>query len=142
VLRLGERRVLVDYAHNPAAVEGLIEVVTAMPAKRRIGVLAAPGDRRDEDIRAIGRLSAPLDYVIVKEDDDRRGREPGEAAALIAEGFAEGGGSSEVLEVVPNELEAVDRLMQLLEPGDLGVILADDVPGVLAHVHGYRAGVN
>ncbi|HKP73978.1 MAG TPA: cyanophycin synthetase, partial [Longimicrobiaceae bacterium] len=51
ILRIGDARVLVDYAHNPAAVKGLMEMVMAIPARRRIGVVAAPGDRRDEDIR-------------------------------------------------------------------------------------------
>src|SRR5215212_5574842 len=49
--RLGAVRVLVDYAHNPAAIEGLMEVVSQLPAKRRIGIVTAPGDRRDNDIR-------------------------------------------------------------------------------------------
>ena len=63
-----------------------MELVRELPARRRIGVLAAPGDRRDDDIRAVGRLAAGLDHVIVKEDDDRRGRERGATAALVVEG--------------------------------------------------------
>ena len=75
LMRAGRGRVMVDYAHNPAAVAGLMELVTALDAKRRIGVITAPGDRRDEDIRELGRFAAALDYVIVKEDIDLRGRD-------------------------------------------------------------------
>jgi cyanophycin synthetase len=78
--------VLVDYAHNPAAIAGLMEFVYNLDAARRIGIITAPGDRRDEDLREVGRLSAKLDRVIVREDKYRRGREPGEVSRLIIEG--------------------------------------------------------
>jgi cyanophycin synthetase len=131
MLRIGEVRVLVDYAHNPAAVGGLMEMVAAIPARRRIGVVAAPGDRRDEDIRGVGALCAALDRVIVKEDDDRRGRRPGEVAELVAEGMRGAGMRDEQIEIVPTEREAVECALAAVETGDLLVILADDVPGVL-----------
>ena len=60
VLRVRGVRVLVDYAHNPAAVAGLMDMVAALPAERRIGVIGAPGDRRDEDLRELGRLCRPV----------------------------------------------------------------------------------
>jgi cyanophycin synthetase len=133
-MRVGRGRVLVDYAHNPAAVAGLMDLVSSLDASRRVGVITAPGDRRDEDIRELGRLAAGLDHVIVKEDDDRRGREAGEIAALVREGLVGGGLSPDAIEVVADELQAVDRAIALLEDHDIGVILADDVPGVLNHL--------
>src|SRR3954468_13709348 len=84
LMRVPRGRVLVDYAHNAAAIRGLMEFVQNVDANRRIGVVSAPGDRRDEDLRNVGRLSAHLDYVVVKEDMHRRGREPGQIAELIA----------------------------------------------------------
>src|SRR5213078_4812469 len=42
-LRSGARAV-VDYAHNAAAIEGLLEFVAELPARRRIGVITVPGD--------------------------------------------------------------------------------------------------
>jgi cyanophycin synthetase len=126
----------VDYAHNAAAVAGLMELVTALDAGRRIGVITAPGDRRDEDIRGLGRLAAPLDYVIIKEDTDRRGREVGEIAMLVREGLEAGGHSPDAIEVVADEMQAVDRAIALLDERDIGVVLADDVTGVLEHLRG------
>jgi cyanophycin synthetase len=61
LMRVGKGRVLVDYAHNPAAIAGLMEFVSNLDAARRIGIITAPGDRRDEDLRTVGRLSARLD---------------------------------------------------------------------------------
>ena len=134
VLRVHGARVVVDYAHNAAAVSGLVELVAAMPANRRIGVIAAPGDRRDEDLRELGRLSATLDHVIIKEDSDLRGRDPGEVAALIQEGLRRGGLSSNRIEIVLSEKAAIDRAIAVAQESDVVVILADKVTDVLAHV--------
>jgi cyanophycin synthetase len=132
LLRVGQARVLVDYAHNAAAVSGLMDMVQGIPARRRIGVIAAPGDRRDEDILAVARLCGGLDRAIVKEDYDLRGRRPGEVTELIVHGLHEAGVREDAIEAVPTEREAVDRLLELLGEGELGVVLADDVPSVLA----------
>jgi cyanophycin synthetase len=136
LMRAGRGRLLVDYAHNAAAVAGLMELVMAIDAGRRIGVVTAPGDRRDEDIRELGRLAAALDHVIIKEDTDRRGRGPGEIVGLVRDGLVAGGLADSQIEVVSDELDAVDRAVSLLEDHDIGVVLADDVPAVLEHLRG------
>jgi cyanophycin synthetase len=136
LMRVGRGRLLVDYAHNAAAVAGLMDLVTSLDANHRIGVIAAPGDRRDEDIRQLGRLSASLDHVIIKEDEDLRGRAPGEVAALVREGLVEAGMNESEIEIAENELAAVDRIVQRLDVRDIGVVLADDVPGVLEYLRG------
>jgi cyanophycin synthetase len=136
LLRVGDARVLVDYAHNAAAVEGVMDLARRLSARRLVGVITAPGDRRDADLLAVGRLAAGFDRAIVKEDADRRGRAEGEIAALLRDGLVDGGMSPEAIEVVHDEREAVERLLASLEQGDLGVILAADVPLVLSLVQG------
>ncbi|HEU4699222.1 MAG TPA: cyanophycin synthetase, partial [Gemmatimonadales bacterium] len=134
-------RVLVDYAHNAAAIAGLMELVARIDAARRIGVLAAPGDRRDEDIRAIGRLSAGFDHVIIKEDDDRRGRGPGEVPTLLREGLLAAGYPPERIELVLAEADAVRRGLDRLDEHDLLVVMAVDVSAVLEQVRVVRRSV-
>jgi len=140
LLRVRQGQVLVDYAHNPAAVEGLMDLVRRMPAQRRIGVITAPGDRRDEDLRGVGRRSAGLDYVILKEDSNLRGRQRGEIARVIREGLAEVGIGPDRIETVYSEPEAVARAVEQIRDRDLVVVLADDVPGVLEQLRPLRAG--
>ncbi|HEU4885859.1 MAG TPA: cyanophycin synthetase, partial [Longimicrobium sp.] len=140
LMRVGKARVLVDYAHNAAAVAGLVEMVTEIPARRRIGVITVPGDRRDEDIRDLGRLCAVLDHAIVKEDSDTRGRAPGDIAALVIEGLREGGMHVDAIETVLDEMEAVDRAIRDVQEGDLVMVLADKVPPVLAYVQRFTEG--
>jgi cyanophycin synthetase len=132
VLRFGNKRIVVDYAHNPAAVEGLMDFISRLPANRRIGVVTAPGDRRDDDIRTVGRLAAhALDWAIVKEDEDTRGRAAGVIAELMIQGLGEGGLPREKTEVMLDEFEAVEKAVSMLGDHDVAVILVDDVPGVL-----------
>ena len=140
LMRIGNARVLVDYAHNPGAVQGLMEMMMEIPARRRLGVITVPGDRRDEDIRGVGRLCATLDRVIVKEDADTRGRPRGEVAALVIDGLREGGMHGDGIETIHDEMEAVDRAIAELQEGDLLMVLADKVPPVLAHVQRYADG--
>jgi cyanophycin synthetase len=134
IMRVGNGRVILDYAHNAAAVEGLMDMVHHMDARRRIGVITSPGDRRDEDIRTLGRLCAGLDHVIVKEDQHRRGREPGAIADLLIEGLLEGGMARGQVEVIHKEHAAMERALQLLGDNDIVVSLIDDVPGVLQQI--------
>ena len=131
LLRIGRGQVLVDYAHNPAAVEGLIDLVRRMPARRRIGVITAPGDRRDEDLREVGRSCSGLDYVILKEDENLRGRSRGEIVRAIEAGLGEAGISSDRVETVLSERDAVARAVGRMEEQDLVVVLVDNVPAVL-----------
>jgi cyanophycin synthetase len=111
-----------------------MEMVADLPARRRIGVVAAPGDRRDEDIRAVAALCGGLDLAIVKEDDDRRGRRPGEIAELLVEGLRQAGLHGDQIESLPTEAAAVTRALEVIGDGDLLVILADDVAAVLAQI--------
>jgi cyanophycin synthetase len=134
LMRVGRGRMLVDYAHNAAAVSGLIDLVLELEAARRIGVVAAPGDRRDADIRALGQATARLDHVIVKEDWDLRGRARGEVAGLVRDALIDAGLPPDEIEIVENELDAVDRAVEELGERDIAVVLADNVRAVLEHI--------
>jgi cyanophycin synthetase len=130
----GGGRVLVDYAHNAAAIAGLVDFVFRTPAAKRYCVLTVPGDRRDDDIRQAGRLCAGFDRLIIKEDIDRRGRARGEIAELLRQGAVAAGMDPSRIEVRYEEHEAINRGLDLLGEDDLLVIHADKVPGTLAVV--------
>jgi cyanophycin synthetase len=140
LMRTPKGRVLVDYAHNPAAIRGLLDFVQTVDANRRIGVIAAPGDRRDQDLREVGRIASSLDYVIVKEDDCLRGREPGTTAQLIIDGLIAGGMHENQFETIYSEPEAIARAMSQMKDNDLVVILADQVSASLDTIRQYSSG--
>jgi cyanophycin synthetase len=125
-------RVILDYAHNVAAIRGILEFVAAPPAGRHLALIGAPGDRRDDDLRAIGALAVVMDHAIFKEHEHyRRGRAPGEGARALVDGFLEAGGRPDRVSSFAEEHEAVAHALAIMQPGDVAVIIADDVAAVM-----------
>jgi cyanophycin synthetase len=122
-------KVILDYAHNPAAVRAMCNLVERIePEGRRIVVLSAPGDRRDEDIRDIAEIAANhFDHYICRCDDNRRGRGADEVAVMLKNKLLEMGVESDRIEVLPDEQEATSRALQIAESGDLVLVLADAI---------------
>jgi cyanophycin synthetase len=138
VLETTRGRVVLDYAHNAAAIAGLVDFIGRMPAARRIALVGVPGDRRDDDLRDIGRLSAGLDLVIFKEHEHyRRGRPVGETARILAEGALAAGALPARVLTFDEEADAVARVLEMMQPGDVVVIVADDAPAVLEQLRPY-----
>jgi cyanophycin synthetase len=122
-------RVILDYAHNPAAVKAMCGLVDRFETEgKRIIVLSAPGDRRDEDIREIAAIaSGHFDYFICRRDDNTRGRDEDEVAVMLKNRLLEEGISPDRIEVVPDEQEANARALEMAEPDDLILILGDNI---------------
>jgi len=121
--------VVLDYAHNPAAVAAVSATVDQfnVSGARRL-VLAAPGDRRDEDIEAVAHAAAGhFDHYVCRSDDDPRGRDPGEVPAILREALIGAGVDPGAIEMVVGEEDAVDHILRAAESGDLVVLLADAV---------------
>ena len=121
-------KVILDYAHNPAAVRAMCNLVDRFDAEgRKIVVLSAPGDRRDEDIREIAEIAAGhFDHFICRCDDNRRGRGDDEVAIMLKNRLLEEGVDSDRIEVIPDEQEATSKVLQMAETGDLILVLADN----------------
>ena len=122
-------KVILDYAHNPAAVRAMCQTADRMEtAGRRVCVLAAPGDRRDEDITEIARIAAPhFDHFVCKRDDSPRGRGPEEVPTLLRDTLIANGVAPDVVEIVIDEQEAIDHALGLAQPGDLVLVFGDNV---------------
>jgi cyanophycin synthetase len=145
VFELDGMKVILDYAHNPAGLEQLGDFVDrfaadsairerpgepARAANLVVGVVATAGDRRDEDMRELGRVAARhFDVVIVREDRNVRGRRRGETAGLVVEGLREamreGRARTGTVEVVLDEMEAARRALDRGRPGDMVVLCVD-----------------
>jgi cyanophycin synthetase len=122
-------KVIVDYGHNPAAVQVMADLMTRLECVgRRICVLAGPGDRRDEDIRAMARIAgAAFDKTILRRDDDLRGRQPEEVPNMMAEEMKKMGVPPEKYEIIPDEQTAIDSALRMAKRGDIVLIFADKV---------------
>ncbi|MDP4073582.1 cyanophycin synthetase [Acidovorax sp. A1169] len=126
--------VIADYGHNPDAMRALVAAVDALPGKRRSVVISGAGDRRDEDIREqTVILGAAFDDVILYQDAAQRGRGDGEVMALLREGLA-GAARTTHVEEIRGEFIAIDTALSRLQPGDLCLVLVDQVEEALAHL--------
>jgi cyanophycin synthetase len=125
---------IADYGHNPDAMRALVAAVAAMPAKRRSVVISGAGDRRDEDIREQTQiLGTAFDEVILYQDACQRGREDGEVMGLLRQGLNGASRTSQVDEIY-GEFIAIDTALGRLQPGDLCLVLVDQVEEALAHL--------
>lgn len=125
---------IADYGHNPDAILALVKAVDALPAQRRIVVISGAGDRRDEDIREQTRaLGAAFDEAILYQDQCQRGRAEGEVLALLREGLRDAPRTRDITEIT-GEFLAIDIALSHLKPGDLCLILIDQVEEALAHI--------
>jgi cyanophycin synthetase len=122
-------KVILDYGHNPDAVEVMCQLTDRLePTGRRICVMAGPGDRRDEDIRAIARRTAGrFDHYICRRDDQLRGRKPDEVPLMLRETLVEAGVPTDRIQVIPDEQQAVDAALRMGRAGDLLLVFADAI---------------
>ncbi len=136
-------RVLLDYAHNAHGMEAVARTVRELAVHgRRLGVIAAPGDRRDEDIVALARAAAPaFDLILLREDDDLRGRQPGEVAGILREGLLKTGFCPErIVNGYFKEDEAVRRALEMARAGDLLVIFGDKLARIWEQIVSFKPG--
>ncbi len=122
-------KVILDYAHNPAAVKTMCDVVDRLDEPgRKLLVLSAPGDRRDEDIQEIGRIAAGhFDYFVCRSDDNPRGRQPDEVPRMLAAALEKAGVDEASITVIPDEQDAIDAALATASAGDLVLIFGDNV---------------
>jgi len=138
---VGSFQVLVDYAHNAAGYEAIQATLKTWECRRKIGVIGGPGDRRDQDLRELGVLSAQMfDEAIIKEDDDRRGRDPGVVADLIRQGWEEQQGGP--VQIILNEVTAIETALDHAQPGDLIVIFPAEVRRTIDIIYRYQDKLN
>ncbi|GGY19206.1 cyanophycin synthetase [Massilia dura] len=113
--------VVVDYAHNPAAYNAMSGMARGLSKGRVVGVITAPGDRRDQDLEAVGETCARgFDEIVVYEAGNR-GRPTGECAQLMLAGAQRSGKPRDVLHSRLAGQEALRHGLSLCKPGDVMV---------------------
>ncbi len=122
-------KVIMDYAHNPAAVKTICDVVDKFETLgQKLVVLTMPGDRRDEDIEEVARIAAGhFDHYICRRDDNLRGRGDKEVPEIIARALRESGVDEQHIQIIPDEQEAIGAALRAARTGDLLLVLADQI---------------
>lgn len=127
IYELNGFKVLIDFAHNPAAMGALFDMARAIPANRRALCFGQAGDRPDDLIRELARdaWAIGLDRVLVSElAEYHRGREHGDVFGIISDELLKQGASDEQIGHHEKELETLDEALSWAQPGDLVIMLA------------------
>ncbi|MFZ1784260.1 MAG: cyanophycin synthetase [Ferruginibacter sp.] len=130
---------LVDFAHNPAGLELLCDFVSKLDGSPKVGIISGTGDRRDEDIKELGRISGRyFDEIIIRQDKNLRGRTAEEIVNLLVEGIKETQPMEIPITIIYNEKEAIMHAYNTAKPGSLITIMCDVVAEALDLIKGLK----
>ncbi|MEG0641236.1 MAG: Mur ligase family protein, partial [Clostridium sp.] len=130
--------VIVDYGHNIDAYIKVINSVKQFQSNKYIGIIGVPGDREDDSITQIGEIAAEgFDYVYIKEDRDRRGRNPGEVTSLLENGVLRKKTSKEYSTIYKEE-EALIQAIDSANEGDTIVVFYENYDCIVNAIKEYE----
>ncbi len=137
IFEFKEYKVLIDFAHNPDGFRGIKEFMSTIESPYKIGIITGTGDRRDEDIREMGRISAEMfDHIIIRQDKFLRGRLAEEIVDLLVEGIHQENPSCSY-EYIPKEVEALKHALSLAKKGTFITALSDVIDNAIDLVQSY-----
>ena len=128
--RLNGGHVMVDYGHNTEAFNAICRMTSNWQDRRVTGIIGVPGDRDDTLIDQAARVAAKgFDKVIVREDQDLRGRKPRDVADILCRAIHETSPAMEC-EVVLDEVEALRRAASQMVKGEVIVLFYEKLQSV------------
>jgi cyanophycin synthetase len=132
-----EYKVLIDFAHNADGFRGIKEFLSTIESPYKIGIITGTGDRRDDDIRDMGRISAQMfDHIIIRQDKFLRGRLAEDIVKLLVEGINEVN-PKQSYEYIPKEVEALRHALDIAKPGTFITALSDVIDNAIDVVQSY-----
>ncbi len=132
-----EYKVLIDFAHNADGFRGIKEYLSGIESPYKIGIITGTGDRRDDDIRDMGRISAEMfDHIIIRQDKFLRGRLAEDIVNLLVEGIKEVN-PKQSYEYIPKEIEALKHALDMAKPGTFVTALSDVIDNAIDVVQSY-----
>lgn len=124
VIELAGVQVVLDYAHNQAAMQALGQAVNALGRRHTVVIFTLPGDRRADDLRRTAEaVPGFADAVVIYDTLELRGREPGAIPALLRGFLPDGLVAAEA----PDQRAAITAAWRLVRPGERLVVIADTV---------------
>jgi cyanophycin synthetase len=131
IFKIRDFKVMIDYVHNTDGFLQLTEFMKQVNANEKVGIIGCAGDRRDEDIKTMGKLAAKIfDKIIIRHDKDGRGRSNDELTQLITEGIrSEKPGVA--IQIISDELEALQYAIEHAVKGSFIVNSSEDIQGCL-----------
>ncbi len=137
IFEFKEFKVLIDFAHNADGFKGIKEFLSTVESPYKIGIITGTGDRRDDDIRDMGRISAEMfDHIIIRQDKFLRGRKAEDIVKLLVEGIHDSN-PNQSYEYIPKEVEALNHAFSLAKKGTFITALSDVIDNAIEVVQSY-----
>ncbi len=119
-------KVLMDYAHNPDGLRGLLTIAATLANGARLGLLLGQaGNRGNAEIRDLAAVAADFAprFVVLKDIDGYlRGRAPGEVAEILKNELRQRGFADLDLPQRLGEAEAAREALRLIHAGEVLVL--------------------
>jgi len=127
-------QVMVDFAHNPEGFMGIAAFLKSYHAKYKIGIIVGTGDRKEEDIKLLGKISAIMfDHILIHQVKFLRGQTADKLVAILVEGMKEENPNI-TWQRVPDEAEPLLFALQMINQESSMIVALSDVldePAVL-----------
>lgn len=138
IFRFKHFTIMLDYAHNTHGIIALGKFIDSVEASVKVGIIAAVGDRRDEDIQSLGEESAKIfDEIIIRQDKNTRGRSADELIGLLTIGIKKVKPNMKIT-TIPKESEAIDHAINKAQQGAFITVISDVIPDALEQVKRYK----
>ncbi|WP_390481517.1 Mur ligase family protein [Clostridium baratii] len=120
ILNIKDFKLIIDYGHNSEAFNEVFNIAKSLNPTRITGLITAPGDRTDNHIIELGEIAAKFcDKVIIKEQEDKRGKEDGETAKLLKRGLTNKGFKEENIITLLEERDAILKALNDAIEGEI-----------------------
>ena len=131
-------KIILDYGHNVDGYKAVLTSIKKLNINNLYGVIGIPGDREDKMAKEIGAIASELlDYIIVKEDKDLRGRKSGEIAGFIEDGI-KSIRNKKKYEIILNEEQAFIRALTMAKKGDSIVVFFEDMEALIRIIEEFK----
>ncbi|WP_026897233.1 cyanophycin synthetase [Daejeonella oryzae] len=131
-------KIMVDFAHNPDGLNGIKEFLETLDVSNHVGVISGTGDRRDDDLREIGRISARMfDEIIICQEKYLRGRTRENIIGLLQEGIHEVKPEMHI-EFIHNGKDALKHVIKTSQHGSFTTIIGDSISDAVELVQSYQ----
>jgi cyanophycin synthetase len=138
VFKFKHFEMLVDFAHNPDGFQAISNYLAKVEMHPKVGVIAAAGDRRDEDIRELGRIAGrTFDEIIIRQDKNLRGRTDEEIMNLLKEGIFEINPNMPVICINP-EADSIKYCIENAKKGSHITVCSDVIAEALDLIMQYK----
>ena len=138
IFDLKDCKIMVDFAHNPDGLRGIKDFLSTLDIKQSTGIISGTGDRRDEDLREIGRISAQMfDNVIICQEKYLRGRSREEIIDLLLDGLKEVKPEIEI-QIINKGKDAFNYAVKNKQMGSFITIIGDSVTDAVGLVQNFQ----